>query len=222
VDETSRRASATGPSGGSGERPPRRWPWVALRMIVAGALLSVPIVPLAFFLIPVPADADGVTICLPALGPLRQYSDDLSPGDRAAVRVHEAVHADQCRELGAVEYARTYLDAEGRLGLEAEAYCAEVAVLGLRGEDPVRVVDRTVETLFTEYRHDPDRGDSLRTRGRHPGVARLARRRSAPPRRRSAPEQPDRARSRVELDRAPSVPESALDVIPPHRPHLER
>jgi len=155
VDETSRRASATGPSGGSGERPPRRWPWVALRMIVAGALLSIPIVPLAFFLIPVPADADGVTICLPALGPLRQYSDDLSPGDRAAVRVHEAVHADQCRELGAVEYARTYLDAEGRLGLEAEAYCAEVAVLGLRGEDPVRVVDRTVETLFTEYRHDP-------------------------------------------------------------------
>lgn len=154
MDQTSRSASATRPPGGSEGRPARRWPWIALRMIVAGVLLSIPIVPLAFFLVPIPADADGVTICLPALGPLRQFSEDLSPEDRAAVRVHEGVHADQCRRLGAVEYARTYLDTEGRLGLEAEAYCAEVAVLGLRGEDPVRVVDRTVETLFTEYRRD--------------------------------------------------------------------
>lgn len=213
MDQRSRSASVTRPPGGPEERRPRRWPWVALRMIVASVLLSIPIVPLAFFLIPVPADADGVTICLPALGPLRQYSDDLSPEERAAVRVHEAVHADQCRELGALEYARTYLDAEGRLGLEAEAFCAEVAVLGLRGDDPVRIVDRTVETLFTEYRHDPavERGD----------VARIVEARCAPvdgiPVWRVSLESGQRASSRIEPD---PVSSSIVPRPSPSRPSM--
>jgi hypothetical protein len=49
---------------------------------------------------------------------------DLAPPDTLPVRVHERVHAEQCRALGPVRYRLRNLTASGKLSLEVPAYCA--------------------------------------------------------------------------------------------------
>ena len=57
--------------------------------------------------------------------------NDLQPWDTMPTRVHEDVHAAQCRELGPIRYRLRNLTTGGRLSAEAPAFCA-AAVARLR------------------------------------------------------------------------------------------
>jgi hypothetical protein len=101
-----------------------------------------------------PADADGVTICLPGVGPLQRVREGL-PGEQEELAfIHEGIHADQCRASGALWYARQAVSPLGRLELEAQALCGEAAVLSRRGGDVDRLVDWTLTRLVTDYFED--------------------------------------------------------------------
>lgn len=137
------------------------------RMVTAGAGLLVTavasvllLVPAVFYLLPIPPEADAATLCLPGIGPLQRFRDDLRAEQEEQTYIHEGVHAEQCRTLGATSYARRAATAAGRLTLETEALCAEVAFLTRRGGDRERLLAWTVETLETEYFE----GASLRRR----------------------------------------------------------
>ena len=116
-----------------------------------GAISLMVVIPSVFLLLPFSAQADAVTLCLPGIGPLQQFSEDLEGEQEEVVYIHESVHAEQCRWLGATRYAKRYGTLSGRLALEAEAFCAEVDVLSRRGAVRERLIDRTVETLVTSY-----------------------------------------------------------------------
>lgn len=53
---------------------------------------------------------------------------DLAPADTLPVRIHEQVHAAQCRELGPFRYRLRNLTGTGKLSLEVPAYCAAAQV----------------------------------------------------------------------------------------------
>ncbi len=112
------------------------------------------LIPAVFFLVPFSPRADAVTLCVPGIGPLQQFREDLEGEQEEVVYIHEGVHAEQCRWLGAAQYASLYSTPAGRLELEAEAFCAEVEVLSGRGAERDRLLDRTVETLVTSYFDD--------------------------------------------------------------------
>lgn len=109
------------------------------------------VIPSVFYLGPIPGDADGVTLCVPAWGPLLRVRDGLSPDQEELAFIHEGAHARQCRQLGAFWYARQVSNLQGRLALEARALCAEAQVLAIRGADPERLVRRAVEALAMDY-----------------------------------------------------------------------
>lgn len=148
--------------------PPRSCVGPTLRrMATAGAgLLATAVgsvlllVPAVFYLLPIPAEADAATLCLPGIGPLQRFRDDLRAEQEEQTYIHEGVHAAQCRTLGATSYAKRAATPAGRLTLETEALCAEVAFLVKRGGDRERLLAWTVETLETEYFE----GASLRRR----------------------------------------------------------
>ena len=118
------------------------------------AMSLVLLIPVVFLLVPVSPQADAVTLCVPGIGPLQQFREDLEGELEEVVFIHEGVHAEQCRWLGAAQYAGLYATPAGRLELEAEAFCAEVEVLSGRGAERERLLDRTVETLATSYFED--------------------------------------------------------------------
>jgi hypothetical protein len=119
------------------------------------------IIPGVFYLGPMPAEADAVTLCVPGLGPLQRVRDGLSPEQAELALVHEDIHASQCRAHGAVWFARQTSSPRGRLALEVQALCAEATLLSRRGGDGERLVSRTVEALVSDYFHDGslDRGE---------------------------------------------------------------
>lgn len=125
-----------------------------VRLTVLAVIVAAIVVPVGFLILPIPARADGVTICLPAIGPLQQISDDLSPHLTELVELHEDVHAEQCRRLGAAKFASMYWSAPGRIALEAEAHCAELPLLEARGFTQLFVFERTVDVLNDGYRND--------------------------------------------------------------------
>lgn len=120
-----------------------------LVLLTAGSLLL--LIPAVFFVIPMPAEADALTLCLPGVGPLQRFRDGLDGERLELVFIHERVHAEQCRTFGPTWYARRMISPSGRLALEAQALCAEVALLSGRGADRVRLTDRTVEMLVSGY-----------------------------------------------------------------------
>jgi hypothetical protein len=91
---------------------------------------------------------------MPGIGPLQQFREDLEGEHEEVVYIHESVHAEQCRRLGAARFASRYSTPPGRLELEVEAFCAEVEVLSLRGAAQERLLDQTVETMVTSYFYD--------------------------------------------------------------------
>jgi hypothetical protein len=82
----------------------------------------------------------------PFRGPPRvTVNAGLAAEDSMPVRLHEEVHAAQCRELGPVRYRIRNLTGGGKLSLEVPAYCA-----GARGrlamrQDSVAVRVRLVD-----------------------------------------------------------------------------
>ncbi len=123
-------------------------------LILLAAVSVLLLVPMVFYLVPIPPEAAAVTLCLPGIGPLQRFGDDLPREQEERMYIHEGVHADQCQRFGATWYARRVATPEGRLTLEAQALCAEVAMLSRRGSDPQGLRDRTVEILATEYFED--------------------------------------------------------------------
>jgi hypothetical protein len=93
----------------------------------------------------------GETTC-PFTGvPQVTIAASVVPADTAPVRAHEAVHAEQCRTLGPWRYRYANLTSEGKLALEAPAYCAGAESRLRQGEDAKRVArrlrDDTVESM---------------------------------------------------------------------------
>ncbi len=64
--------------------------------------------------------------------------------DTMPVRIHEEVHAQQCRELGALRYRWRNLSASGILSLEIPAYC-EAAAARMGRRDTRKIVLERLE-----------------------------------------------------------------------------
>lgn len=141
-------------------REPERPGWKRRLLGSAGRIGAVSLaaslvgIPLAFFLGPVPAGADAITLCLPGIGPVQQFAEGLSGELEEIVTIHELMHVQQCRSMGATAWYLTYGTREGRMRLEAEAYCAEIAFLARRGADPEAVLAPRVEILHAGYGND--------------------------------------------------------------------
>jgi len=69
----------------------------------------------------------------------------LAPEDTFPVRMHEEVHAAQCRELGALRYRVTNLTKRGRRSLEIPGYCAGARARLKQGMTPARVRERVLD-----------------------------------------------------------------------------
>ena len=69
-------------------------------------------------------------------------SPTIAADDSAFVRVHENVHAAQCRAFGPVRYRWKNLFASGKLALEAPAYCAAAIARVSAGLDSASVSSR--------------------------------------------------------------------------------
>jgi hypothetical protein len=150
-----RKVKSKGPSRIHLEKPTVSGMVTASAALLVTAAASVFfLVPSVFYIVPLPPEADAATLCLPAVGPLQRFREDMGADDEERAYIHEGVHADQCRTYGATWYALSMTTAQGRLTLEAPALCAEVAMLTRRGADTQRLLDWTVETLATEYFED--------------------------------------------------------------------
>ena len=72
--------------------------------------------------------------------------------DTMPVRVHEEVHARQCRELGPFRYRWQNVSSSGKVALELPAYCAAAAARLRRGDSRKLVHERLrddVDAAFT-------------------------------------------------------------------------
>lgn len=144
--------SGSASSASTGRRSPSRVVRFLGGVGAASMIGTFAVVPIAFTLLPVPAGADAVTLCFPGIGPLQQFSGDLSEELEEIVVVHERVHAEQCRSLGAAAWATRYQTLRGRIELEAEAFCAEIDHLAARGLDRDALLEPRVEILRHGYR----------------------------------------------------------------------
>lgn len=135
---------------------------LAAVLLLATSVLVV--IPAVFSLVPIPPEADGLTLCIPGIGPLQRFDDDLAGEREELAYIHEGVHAEQCRSWGALWFVGRLTTPRGRLALEAEAFCGEAAVLTLRGADRDHLIDRTIDVLAGEYfpEGEPGRGEIAR------------------------------------------------------------
>ena len=100
---------------------------------------------------PLPKGLDGMTICLPIVGPITRIDSTLSGRSRMLAEIHERAHAAQCRDLGAVRTYAAGLTVDGKLRAEADAFCAEAhwdLALGFSREN---VLARIADELETAY-----------------------------------------------------------------------
>ncbi len=150
-----------------GRSLPRRWfrrptlhGTAKAGVIVALAIVStvVLVIPAVFTVVPISPEAEAITLCVPGIGPLQRFTDDLRGEREELVYIHEGVHAAQCRSFGATWFNHRVTTPQGRLTLEAQALCAEAAVLSIRGADRERLSDQAVEALASEYFSDSDLG----------------------------------------------------------------
>ncbi|NNF13765.1 MAG: hypothetical protein HKN72_11105 [Gemmatimonadetes bacterium] len=127
-------------------------------VIVALAIVStvVLVIPAVFAVTPIAPEAEAITLCLPGIGPIQRFTDDLQGEREERAYIHESVHAQQCRSFGATWFNQRISRPEGRLTLEAQALCAEAAMLTIRGADRARVSEQVVEALASEYFSESD------------------------------------------------------------------
>jgi hypothetical protein len=171
--------SSAGAGAERADRARRTLGGIAQAGLLAALLLAVSIlvvVPAVFSLIPIPPEADGLTLCIPGVGPLQRFDESLHEDEEELVFIHERVHAEQCREWGALRFVRRLVDPESRLAMEAQAFCAETAVLALRGADREPLLHRTVDALATGYFPDGEvsRAEIVAAVGAACGGSRLA------------------------------------------------
>ena len=123
---------------------PRRLVWLSVSGLIA---LSV-----AAARAPLPKGLDGMTMCLPIIGPITVVDSTLAGRARELARVHERAHANQCRDLGAIRSYVAGLTVEGRLRSEAEAFCAEAHWDLAVGFSRELVLARIADELETAYK----------------------------------------------------------------------
>ena len=75
----------------------------------------------------------------------------VAPEDSFPVRMHETMHAGQCRALGPWRYHWRNLSGRGRLTLEAPAYCAGARARIQQGQDPARVRERLIDDATASF-----------------------------------------------------------------------
>jgi hypothetical protein len=100
---------------------------------------------------PLPKGLDGMTICLPFVGPVTRIDSTLSGRARALAAIHERAHAAQCRDLGAVRSFVAGLTIDGKLRSEAHAFCAEAHWDLAVGHPRENVLARIADELETAY-----------------------------------------------------------------------
>lgn len=100
---------------------------------------------------PLPQGLDGITLCLPILGPITRIDSTLSGRSRTLAEIHERAHAAQCRELGAVRSYAAGLTIDGKLRSEAHAFCAEASWDLAVGYSRENVLARIADELETAY-----------------------------------------------------------------------
>jgi hypothetical protein len=99
----------------------------------------------------------------------------VSPEDSAPVRVHEEIHAAQCRQLGAIKYWLSNLTAAGKLRLEAPAYCAAAEARLRAGMDSARVASRLRDDVTEAMSDVADSATALAALRRNCGAIAFAR-----------------------------------------------
>lgn len=105
----------------------------------------------AFRIVPIPADTDAMTLCFPITGPVQRFRKDIEPEYLPLIQAHEAVHAEQCRRMGAIDYFTNSQNAHGRISSEAEAYCAELRLQVGQGYDAGQLVNGMVDAMRMGY-----------------------------------------------------------------------
>jgi hypothetical protein len=100
---------------------------------------------------PVPRGLDGMTMCLPLIGPVTRIDTALTGRALQLAAVHERAHAEQCRELGALRSYAARLTVEGKLRSEAIAFCAEAYWDIATGHRREHVLARIADELETAY-----------------------------------------------------------------------
>ncbi len=99
------------------------------------------------------ADLDGVTLCFPLIGPVQKFDRTLPDSLLKLARVHESVHAIQCRRMGAVANFVVRVGRKGRLRMEAQAYCAQAKVELSWGLPAATLAYRIQEELIMSVEH---------------------------------------------------------------------
>ena len=99
-------------------------------------------------------------------------SENVAPADSMAVRLHEEVHAAQCRELGPTRYRLRNLTEQGRLSLEAPAYCAGARGRLSQGMDSAIVRERLGDDIRSAFEGPTDSLVRDELRGACPELAR--------------------------------------------------
>lgn len=100
---------------------------------------------------PLPKGLDGMTMCLPLVGPVTRLDSTLRGRARDLAEVHERAHAEQCRDLGAVRTYLAGLTVDGKLRSEAQAFCAEAYWDIAIGYTRENVLARIADELETAY-----------------------------------------------------------------------
>lgn len=100
---------------------------------------------------PLPKGLDGMTICLPLVGPITRIDSTLDGRARTLAEIHEGAHAAQCEEMGAVRSYVARLSVDGKLRSEAGAFCAEAHWDLAVGYPRENVLARIADELETAY-----------------------------------------------------------------------
>lgn len=100
---------------------------------------------------PLPRGLDGMTICLPIVGPITRIDTALTGRGLQLAVVHERAHAEQCREVGALRSYAAGLTIDGKLRSEARAFCAEAHWDLATGQPREHVLARIADELETAY-----------------------------------------------------------------------
>jgi len=126
----------------------RRIPLGRVAGLLASGLLALSV---AAASTPLPKGLDGMTMCLPLIGPVTRIDSTLSGRARDLAVVHERAHAAQCREVGAVRSYAAGLTIDGKLRSETDAFCAEAHWDLAVGYPRENVLARIADELETAY-----------------------------------------------------------------------
>ena len=98
-----------------------------------------------------PATVLAYTTCPFRGAPHVVMNSGIDAADTMPVRVHEEVHAQQCRELGPFRYRWQNLSSSGKLALELPAYCAAAAARVRRGDSRKLVLERLKDDVDAAF-----------------------------------------------------------------------